>query len=416
MVAKLVSFGRNTLSSLRGRNFRLYFLGQGVSLTGGWMQAIAQSWLVLHLTGSPTALGVVAALQYGPSLFLGPYAGVLADRAPKRLLLAITQTSSGLVALALGLAVAADVAQPWMVYAMAAALGLINAIDHPTRQSLIYELTGPDDLVSAVGLTGTANNVARIVGPAIAGILIAGAGMAACFFINAASYAFVLAMLALMRSRDFHRHHAEVSGGLAEGLAYVRRTPVVRSALLMMALVGALTFEFSTTLPAFVRFTLKEDAAGLAMLMSSMGVGAALGGIVTAGRRGDGLDRLTLSALGFGAATAAVGATNRIGVAAAVMFFVGVFSARFVGLSNGILQLEAEPVMRNRVVALWSAAFLGSTFVGAPVLGWLAETAGPRWALVAGLVGGLLGAIVGLQGLRERSRQAAAEAALVDAA
>lgn len=401
MVAKVVAFGRNTFCSLSRRNFRLYFIGQAVSQTGGWMQGVAQSWLVLHLTDSAAALGVLSALQFGPSLFLGPYAGVLADRFPKRRLLFVTQTVMGLLALALGVTVATDTVQTWMVFAMAAALGLANAIDYPTRQAFLYELTGPAEVVSAVGLTGTAANLARVVGPALAGMLIAGVGLAACFLLNATTFIVVLACLALMRPAEFHR--AVVSHrdrGLGKGVAYAAKTPVVRESIAMMAIVGVLTYEFNTTLPAFAKFTLGGDAGTLATLMSAMGVGAAMGGLITAGRRGDGLGRLSLSALAFGIGTALVGLAPSLGTASALMFGVGVFAARFTGLSNGILQLRSTPEMRNRTVALWSTAFLGSTFIGAPLLGWIAEAADPRWALGVGALGGVIAAAVGFAGRR----------------
>lgn len=405
MVAKVVAFGRNTFSSLARRNFRLYFIGQGISQTGGWMQGVAQSWLVLHLTGSAAALGIISALQFAPILFLGPYAGVLADRFPKRRLLFVTQLTLGLLALALGIAVATETVQTWMVFAMAGCLGLVNAVDYPTRQAFLFELAGPTEVVSAVGLTGTAANLARVVGPAAAGVLIASVGLAACFLLNALSFVAVLVCLALMRPSEFHRSAAasESGGTLAEGLSYAVRTPLVREALVMMAIVGVLTYEFNVTLPAFAKFGLGSSAAGLASLMSAMGVGAAVGGLVTAGRRGDGLGRLTVMALGFGGSTALVGLAPSLVTASGLMFVVGVFAARFTGISNGILQLRSAPAMRNRVVALWSTAFMGSAFIGAPLLGWLAEWAGPRWSLGMGALGGLAAAAVGFAGMRRRA-------------
>ena len=403
MVAKIATFGRKTLSSLKRRNFRLYFIGQSVSQTGGWMQAVAQSWLVLHLTGSATALGLVTALQFAPTLFLGPYAGVLADRFAKRRLLYITQTSAALLALALGIAVATSTVQVWMVFAMAGCLGIVNAVDYPTRQSFLYELAGPTELVSAVGLSGTATNLARVVGPAIAGVLIASAGLAACFLINAASFIAVLFCLTQMRPSEFHGFglpRPQTEEGLAQGFRYVARTPVVRGALAITAIVGISTYEFSVTLPVFVKFSLNGSAAGLAYLMSAMGVGAVVGGLITAGRRGDGLGRLSVASLLFGVSTASVGLAPNLATATVLMFVVGVFAARFTGLSNGILQLRSAPGMRNRVMALWSTAFLGSTFLGAPLLGAIAETAGPRWALGIGAIGGLAAAGIGWLAVR----------------
>ena len=415
MVAKIVTFGRKTLSSLTRRNFRLYFIGQGISQTGGWMQAVAQSWLVLHLTGSATALGIATALQFAPALFLGPYAGVLADRFPKRRLLYITQSAAALLALVLGATVATGVVQHWMVFGMAGCLGIVNAIDYPTRQSFLYELAGPNELVSAVGLTGTAVNLARVAGPAIAGVLIASVGLAACFFLNALSFVAVLVCLALMRPTEFHGtalSGREAEKGLAQGFAYASKTPVVRESLVMMAIVGVFTYEFSVTLPVFVKFTLGGSALGLAYLMAAMGVGAAVGGLVTAGRRGDGLGRLSAASLCFGVSTALVGLAPNLVTATVLMFVVGVFAARFTGLSNGILQLRTAPAMRNRVMALWSTAFLGSTFLGGPTLGWLAQAAGPRWALGVGAIGGLAAAGIGWLEVR-RSRPVAEPSVLI---
>jgi len=403
MTAKILRFGRKTLSSLKRRNFRLYFIGQIVSQTGGWMQGVAQAWLVLHLTGSATALGLVTALQFAPTLLVGPYAGVLADRFPKRRILNITQTAAAIVALALGIAVATNTVQAWMVFVMAGCLGLINAVDYPTRQAFLYELAGPTEVVSAVGLSGTATNLARVAGPAIAGVLIASAGLAVCFLLNAVSFVAVLVCLALMRPTEFHSLAVpcrEAEEGLARGLAYAARTPVVRASLLITAIVGALTYEFSVTLPVFVKYSLSGSALGLAYMMSSMGVGAAVGGLVTAGRRGDGLGRLSIASLLFGVSTASVALAPNLATATVLMFVVGVFAARFTGLSNSILQLRSTPHMRNRVMALWSTAFLGTAFLGAPLLGWVAEAAGPRWALGAGAIGGLAAACIGWLALR----------------
>lgn len=413
MLIRLANLSRSTFSALSRRNFRLYFIGQGISLVGGWMQSVAQSWLVLHLTGSGTALGAAAALQFAPSLVLGPWAGVLADRVPKRRLLLVTQSVLALLALVLGLTVATGTVRVWMVYVMAALLGIVNAIDYPTRQAFLYELAGPEELVSAIGLTGTAVNLARIAGPALAGALIATTGLAVCFLANAASFVAVIACLAVMRPGELHRTRREKEpGGLVEGVVYGARTPAVREALAMMAIVGALTYEFSVTLPMLAKFTFGAGAGGLAWLMSSMGVGAAIGGLVTAGRRGEGLSALAVAALGFGITTGLAGAAPSLLVGCVAMAAAGVFAARFTGLSNSIVQLRSAPALRNRVMALWATAFMGSTFVGAPLLGWVGESAGPRWALAVGLAGGLIAAAIGWIGVRH---EAAAPAAASEA-
>lgn len=406
-MSPLVRFARNTFSSLATRNFRLYFFGQGVSLAGGWVEAVAQSWLVLNLTGSGAALGVVSALQFAPSLLLGPYAGVVADRLPKRRVLVATQAALGLVALAMGILVATDAIRVWMVYVAAGVLGLINAIDYPTRQAFLFELAGPKRIVSAVGLNGTIFNVARVGGPALGGALIAVGGLASCFFVNAASFVFVIGSLLLIRTSELFRVEHDVKpGGLAEGFTYAMHTPIVRESLLMMALIGVLVFEFSVTLPLLARFTFSGDASALAYLMSAMGVGAIVGGLVTAGRRGDGLGRLSLAALAFGGTTALVALAPTLHSAAVFVAVAGFFSARFTGLSNSLIQLTADPTMRSRVIALWSSAFLGSTFLGAPLMGWMGEQFGARAPLlVGGVAGGLVAAVIGLAGRQALHRE-----------
>lgn len=375
-------------------------------MTGGWVQSVAQSWLVLQLTNSGAALGLVSALQFAPSLFLGPYVGVVADRVPKRRLLVLTQASLALVAAWLGVMVATGTVRPWVVYVAAGVLGLLNAVDYPTRQAFLFELTGPEQVVSAVGLNATIANAARIVGPALAGALIAIGGMASCFLVNAASFGVVIVCLALVRTSELHQaRHAE-GGSLAEGVAYAARTPVVRESLLMMAVIGVLVFEFSVTLPLLTKYAFAGTASGLGYLMSTMGAGAVVGGLITAGRRGDGLQRLSFAALGFGGFTALTGLMPSLHLAAVSMAMAGLCSARFTGLSNGLLQLESAPAMRSRVIALWSSAFLGSTFVGAPLLGWLGEQFGSRTPMVAGgVIGGLLAAAIGFAGLRRMAAE-----------
>lgn len=395
-------FARSTFSSLRARNFRLYFFGQAVSLTGGWVQSVAQAWLVLHLTNSGSALGIVSALQFAPSLFLGPYAGVVAERLPKRRLLMITQSALGLVALALGIVVAMGRIEPWHVYTAAGLLGILNAVDYPTRQAFLFELSGAERVVSAVGLSGMIVNVTRVAGPALAGGLIATAGLASCFLVNAASFLVVIGSLVLIRPSELYcsAHEAE-PGGLMEGVSYAAATPVLRESLLMTVVVAVLVFEFNVTLPLLAKFTYAGGASTLAYLMSAMGIGAVVGGIVTAGRRGEGLARLSASALAFGGFTALTGIAPSLQIAAITMGLAGLFSARFTGLSNSILQLQSAPLMRGRVIALWSSAFLGSTLFGAPLMGWIGEELGARAPLVAGgLVGGILAAGIGLVGLR----------------
>jgi len=243
-------FSHSTFSSLKIRNYRLYFVGQGISLCGTWMQTIGQAWLVLELTGSGTALGLVTALQFLPILILGPLGGVVADRFSKRKILFITQITAGFLAAILGVLVATHTVQLWMVYVLALALGLVGALDNPTRQTFIFEMAGSDEIGNAVTLNSMEVNLARIIGPAVAGVIIASIGLALCFFINAASYVAVLACLFLINSRHLHKREPvkRAKGQLREGFRYVRHTPLLFDVLMMFAIVGTLTYEFQISL------------------------------------------------------------------------------------------------------------------------------------------------------------------------
>lgn len=402
MRRRLIAFGATTFSSLAIRNYRLYFIGQGISITGTWMQGIAMSWLVLHLTGSGTALGAVTALQFAPTLLIGLWAGKLADRFPKRTLLICTQTAAGLFALALGIAVAFDFVTLPLIFVLAAGLGIVNALDTPARLSFVHDLVGPDALPSAIGLNSAEVNLGRIIGPAIAGILIATVGLAACFIVNAVSFLAVIVSLFMVRHAELHLGKVATGEGASvrAGLAYARRTPSVLAPVLMMLLIGIFTFEFSVSLPLMARFAFHGGAGSLGWLMSGMGVGAMVGGIITASRREDGVGRLAWAALVFGVTTGLAAFAPTLAIAVVVMVLVGVFSARFTALSNTVLQLQSEPQMRSRVMAMWSVAFLGSSLIGGPLVGYLGERFGAPWSLAVAGVGGVLAALVGWWGYR----------------
>lgn len=377
----------------------MFYIGQGISLTGTWMQTIGQSWLVLQLTESGTALGLVISLQFLPVLILGLWGGVVAERFRKRRLLFFTQASAAFLALVLAVLVATDLISLWMVYVLAGSLGLVNAIDNPARQSFVLELVGRKELRNAVSLNATEVNLTRIIGPALAGIIIAVVGLAPCFFINSVSYIGVLACLFLMNAHELQTVEPvkRAKGQLREGLAYVRRTPLLRDTLVMMAIVGTLTYEFVVTLPLLAKYTFGADVNGYALLTSSMSVGAVLGGLFTAHRRNTAPRGLILAAGGFGAAVILVAISPNLLLALAAMVLVGAFSISFVSLCNAILQLESDPRMRSRVMAMWTVAFLGSTPIGSPIIGWISEVAGARWGLA---VGGLAALIAGFYGLK----------------
>ena len=400
---------KKTFSSLKIRNYRLYFIGQGISLCGTWMQMVAQAWLVLQITNSGTALGLVLALQYLPILLLAPGGGVVADRFNKRKVLYFTQSGSAVVALVLGILVATGVVRLWMVFVLATSLGLLNAVDNQTRQSFIHEMVGGDELRNAVTLNSIEVNLTRVIGQAIAGALIVGVGIAPCFFINAGSYAAVLLCLFLMRKTELSSSApiARAMGQLREGFSYVRRTPVLRDVLVMMAIIGTLTFEFGVALPLMAKFTFHSGARGLALLTAFMGAGAVLGGLATAGRRSTAPRGLISVGFAFGATVILASMAPSLLLCVLAMVLVGVFSVIFISLGNTILQLDSAPTMRGRVMALWAVAFLGSTTIGGPVVGWIGTHAGPRWGLAVGGVAALAAGLYGLIAMRNYPSQEA---------
>ncbi|MFC7862676.1 MFS transporter [Streptomyces murinus] len=387
-----------TFAALRVCDFRLYFAGQCVSLVGTWMQAVAQSWLVLELTGSGTVLGLVVAVQFLPVLLLGPYGGLVADRADKRRLLMATQTALAALALILGLLTVTHLVRLWMVVILAIALGTVNAIDNPARQTLVPEVVGPDLLRDAVGLNSVTTNAARAVGPALAGILIASVGVGVCFLANAASFAAVLLALGMMRT-DRPRAGAPVEKGpgqLAAGLRYVRGTAGLWAPLAMMALIGTLAYEFQVVLPVLARTNAHGDARTYGFMTSAMGLGAVVGGLAVAAFGRAGAVPLIRAAAFFAAALTAAAVIPWLPGVLAALAVVGAASTAFLATGNTTLQLVAEPSLRGRVMALWSVTFLGSTPVGGPVVGVVAQHLGPRAGLGLGAAACLAATVLGL--------------------
>jgi MFS family permease len=395
-------YGRETFSSLYVRNYRLYYIGQIISTSGTFMQMVAQAWLVLKLTNSGTALGLTSALQYVPILFLGPYGGVIADRISKRKILYFTQSISGILALILGVLVVTGLIRVWMVYILAFNLGMVNVFDNPTRQTFYMELVGPDNLRNAVTLYSTLVNLARIIGPAIAAAIIAVFGLAPCFIINGISYVAVVIMLGMMNVKELiiTPPVPRAKGQIREGFKYVISTPIIGSTLLMMALIGTFTYEFQVSLPLIAQFTFKGDASSYALLTGSMGFGAAVGGIFFASRKGIQPLKVVSAALLFGLAVLAAAFMPSLLLTALFLVLVGISSINFSSLGNSMIQLESSPQMRGRVMSFWSIAFLGSTTIGGPVVGWFAEVAGARWGLALGGFAALIATALGAVTLR----------------
>jgi MFS family permease len=397
MSERMSGVAGRTFAALRFRNYRLYFSSQIVSFSGTWMQMIAQSWLVLELTGSGTALGAVMAMQFLPTLLLAPMGGVIADRFDKRRLIILTQSTAGLLALTLGIVTLAGVVELWMVYAIAAGFGAVTAIDNPSRQTFVMEMVGPADVSNAVTLNSVVVNAARAIGPAIGGAVIATVGIGQCFVFNAASYLFVIVALLLVRTSELHpaARSARAPGQLRAGFRYAWNTPTLRTTLVMLAIIGTLTYEFTTTLPMLSEFTFGAGSAGLAIMTSLMGAGAMIGGLVVAAYGQPSLRRLVSVAACFGGAVVAVAAMPTIGLVYAVMPLVGAASVAMISLSNATLQLHSDPKLRGRVMALFSMALLGSTPIGGPIVGWIGEHISPRLSLLIGGVAALLAAAYG---------------------
>jgi MFS family permease len=395
-VSPLRRGARRTFAALQVRNCRLWFTGQVISVSGTWMQTVAQAFLVLTvLHGTGLQMGLVIALQFVPMLLAGSFGGLVADRVDKRRLLMVTQASAAVLALVLGCLVVTGSARLWEVYLLALGLGVVNLFDNPARQSFVSEMVGRDLLPNAVSLNSVIMNSARVIGPAIGGVVILTVGLADCFFINAASFIAVIAALALMRPAELRRAPpvARAPGQIRAGLRYVAETPALRAPLLAMAVVGVFAFNFTTTLPLLAYDTFGGSAGTYSLFTAAMGAGAVLGGLAVAHRSRPSARLLGLIGLGFAAAMALVAAAPTRTSATVFLFFMGAGSISFVATANATVQLGARPDMRGRVMALYAIAFLGSTPIGAPIMGVLADAFSPRVALASGALATLLAAV-----------------------
>ena len=404
---------RQMVSSLRERNYRLFFFGQLVSVAGTWMQTVAQSFVVLGLTHSGTQLGLTTAARFLPMFLFGPVGGVFADRLDKQRVLYVTQSLSGLLAGVFAITVATDSIRLWVVYLLAVALGFVNVFDNPARQSFISEMVSPADLPNAVTLNSVAMNMARVFGAALGGVIAAAIGLALCFACNALSFAAVLISLAAMRKTELFpatrvpRRKRQVR----QGLRYVRSTPELLIPLVMIAVIGTLAWEFQVTLPLMASKVFHGGAGAYGVMASVMGAGAVVGGLISAARPRPRARALCLAATGWGIAILAAAAAPTLALELAAMVFVGYGSITFNSLAKTTLQLTAKPQMRGRVMALWALAWLGSTPIGGPIVGWAGQAAGPRWALVIGGLATLACGILALPALTRIDRRASSPGA-----
>lgn len=377
---------QSTFGSLRYRNYRLYFTGQAVSLAGTWMQKVAQAWLVLELTGSGTLLGITAALQQLPTLLLTPWAGLLADRVDKRKILLWTQSSAAVPAILLGGLTATEHITLWMVLSLALTLGTIEALDKPARHSFVIEMVGPGQVTNAVTLNSIVVNASRVSGPAAAGILINTVGLGPTFIINAATFLAIVLALALIRADELERTPPTPRrrGQLREGLRYVRHQPHLLAPLALMTVAGLLVYEWTVTIPLFAHQTFEGGAQVVGFMFAALGAGAVVGGLAVAGTLVATTVRLVGTGLVFSLILLLTAAAPTVTLAYVLLFFVGVASIAFRTVATSLVQLGSDPQVRGRVMALLIVAFTGTTPIGGPLLGWIAEAFSARTVLVIG--------------------------------
>ncbi|MGE5280978.1 MAG: MFS transporter [Chloroflexota bacterium] len=397
---------RRSFDSLAVPNYRRYFAGQLVSISGNWMQMVAEVWLVLSLTGSGLAVGMTTALQFLPILLFGAWGGVLADRFPKRGLLMVTQTLMALPALALLAVTAGGVVAPWMIFALVFVRGTVNAVDNPTRQSFAIEMVGADRVVNAVSLNSVLIHSARLIGPTIAGLLIVAFGVEPCFALNALSFAAMILALWRMDPAQLRTPPRAVRepGAVRAGLRYVRRTPELAVPLGLMALVGTLGLNFQVTLPLLARFSFDGGPTAYAALVSAMGAGSVAGALLTGAHGRTDARLIAGAALAFGLVAALAALMPSLALEIPVLALLGASAVTFAAAINSSLQLSVEPQMRGRVMALYSVVFLGSTPIGGPLVGWLSQAYDPRLALLLAASAGLAAAGAGHVALGRRPR------------
>jgi MFS family permease len=397
-----------TFRSLRSFNFRLWTAGALVSNVGTWMQRVAQDWLVLtQLTHhDASALGIVVGLQFAPQLLLLPWTGLAADRLNQRKLLMFTQATMGVLALILGVLTIAGVIRLWHVYMFAFLSGSAAALDAPVRQTFVAEMVGDADLTNAVALNATSFNAAQMIGPAVAGLLIASVGIGWAFLLNGISFAAVLISMSFFRLSELHtsaRAHRTASGFL-EGLRYVWKRPDLRAILIMLFLIGTFGLNFPIFISTMAVNVFHSDARAFGLLSSIMALGTVSGALFAASRQRQSLASLMAGAGVFGLGCTLAALAPGYWWFAATLTVIGAAGLTFANGTNSIMQLSTEPAMRGRVMALRVAVALGGAPIGAPIVGWVANHFGPRWSLAVGAAAGFTAALVAVYVLARRKR------------
>jgi MFS family permease len=388
------AFTLDTFRSMRTRNYRLFAYGQLVSNSGTWMQILALGWLVLRMTNSGFAVGVVTALQFVPMLLIGTYGGVIADRLDKRNVLIVTQSGMALSAAGLAALTLTGAEQLWSIYLLTFMSGWFAAVDMPVRQAFVSEMVGTDDLPNAIALNSAMFNLTRIIGPGIAALLIKLVDVGPCFAINAASFVAVIVGLVMMRRSELFpsRPIARAKGQVREGLRYVWDTPELRSTILVMAVVGTLAFNFVVVLPVMAKFTFHGDAGTYGLLTMLMAAGSIFGALATASKLTPTPRLMVGSCMAFGVFMTAGAFAPRLIDEEVLIVLVGAASMTFMATANSTCQLSSTPEMRGRVMALYGLVFLGSTPIGGPIVGWISQNLGPRYGLGVGGVATILAA------------------------
>jgi MFS family permease len=396
-------------------NYRLWFAGVTVSNIGTWMQRTAQDWIVLTMLtkNDASAVGVTMALQFGPQLLLVPITGLVVDRMDRRRLLIITQVAMAILSIGLGLLTITGTVQLWMVYVFALLLGIVTAFDGPARQTIVSELVPPAQISNAVGLNATSFNTARLIGPAVAGLLVAAIGSGWVFLLNGTTFAATLIALMLMRSKELtpRDRPPKGRGQIREGFAYVRRRSDLQMLFAMVFVMGLAGLNFPLFMSTMAAVVFGQGAEAFGILSSIVAIGSVAGALVAARRERPRLRNVVLASVGFGASMIAAALMPTLWAFALVLPLIGISSITMLNNANAYVQTTTDPNMRGRVMALYMAVLMGGTPVGAPLIGWIANSYGPRWGMIAGAFGGIVAAaIAAAWWLRRRATKRAVSA------
>lgn len=390
-MTRIRSAGDRSLRALKVRNFRNYFIGQALSSVGTGMQMLAQVWLVLDLTHSASALGFVITLQSLPMLVLGPWAGAVADRVDNRRVVVVVSVLAALLAVALGLLVGTGHATLHWIWLLAALLGMVQSFERPAGQALLYELVGPDQLASAIGLNGTLNATTRLLGPATAGAVISTLGMSACFYSNAVSFLAVLVAVSRLRPAEMFPRRAHGNKvRIRDGFTYAWRIPTLRRGLLAMTLVGMLAYNFAQSVSTMVRFVFRSGPGALGLVQTVSAIGSIIGGLAVGAMAKPTCRRVGLAAVVFGLFIGAACVAPTLWVFALIWIPGGAASGLYLAATQSMLQRAADPEYQGRVMALFSIAWIGTTPVGAPLMGWVIDHWSARVGMGVGAAAALL--------------------------